>query len=314
MSPPRIDGAAPRHTQARVAAGRPFHLALNELDLDLLDAICGLRVVTPKQLERLHGGVPPRTLRYRTRRLHQAGLIGRTRPYRDRGTAPYYLWPTNRADALARGTPPARRGERRAPNPLFLAHAAALSELYVVLCTAPPDAGWTLAEFGRERAAREDFRDAAGRPRAIVPDALVTLQPTDATCGPLLANVELDLGTMTHARLRSKLRGYLAHANWRARIGVADAPTLLFITTSDARRDQFVDAAAGLQQQARGAARAVRIAATATARRLDTAVSTACWRAVGSHAPLALASLAGDQPERHRDGPRSQDLDLVQPG
>ncbi|MGH2741607.1 MAG: hypothetical protein ACRDN8_03795, partial [Thermoleophilaceae bacterium] len=69
--------------------------------------------------------VPARTLRYRTRRLHRLGLIGRTGPYRERGSAPYHLWPTRAGDAVARGGAAPRGGERREPSPTFIAHAAA---------------------------------------------------------------------------------------------------------------------------------------------------------------------------------------------
>ncbi len=48
-----------------------------------------------------------------------------------------------------RGEPAPRGGERHEPNPLFLAHAAALSELYVILATAAPDVGLALREFRR---------------------------------------------------------------------------------------------------------------------------------------------------------------------
>ena len=69
------------------------------------------------QLGRLFPDVPERTLRYRTRRLHDLGLTGRTRPYRERGSAPNHHWPTRRADCLMRGDPTPRGGERRSQTP-----------------------------------------------------------------------------------------------------------------------------------------------------------------------------------------------------
>src|SRR4051794_40906936 len=209
MSHPRLSRAASPAVQASTAASEPFNLQLSDLDLQLLDIVCGLRVVTQTQLERLNPGVPGRTVRYRTRRLHRLGLLGRTRPYRDSGSAPHHHWPTNRADALIRGERPARRGERRPPNPLFLAHGTALSELFAVLTEAPRI---ELVAFEREGAAREDFHDSEGQHRAIVPDARITLAVEDGRA--VVGNVELDLGTMTHARLRKKLSGFLAHAQW----------------------------------------------------------------------------------------------------
>lgn len=45
--------------------------------------------------------MPPRTLRYRCNRLSKLGLLGRTRPYRERGSAPHHIWPTRRGEAMA---------------------------------------------------------------------------------------------------------------------------------------------------------------------------------------------------------------------
>ncbi len=46
--------------------------------------------------------VPDRTLRYRTERLTRLGLVGRSRPYRDKGSAPFHYWPTRASDAFVR--------------------------------------------------------------------------------------------------------------------------------------------------------------------------------------------------------------------
>ena len=96
-------------------------------------------MLTQTQLAAISAGVPARTLRYRCNRLARNGLLGRTRPYRERGSAPHHLWPTRRGEAMACGGPPPRGGERHEPNPLFLAHAAGLSEIYVALKTSLPD-------------------------------------------------------------------------------------------------------------------------------------------------------------------------------
>jgi hypothetical protein len=167
-------------------------VSLSALDRRIIGLVSDQRVVTSTQLELLLSDVPGRTLRYRTERLHRAGLLGRSRPYRERGSAPYHLWPSRRADALARGAPAPRGGERVEPNPLFLAHAAGVSELYALLATQTP--GVRLARFEREP--REAFT-AEGRSRTLAPDALVELH--DGQGVGLLAFVELDLGTMSHA-------------------------------------------------------------------------------------------------------------------
>ena len=103
--------------------------ALSDLDLRILDLLASHRVLTQTQLASINPETPARTLRYRCARLARHGLAGRSRPYRERGSAPHHLWPTRRGEALVTGGPTPRGGERREPNPLFLAHAAGLSEI-----------------------------------------------------------------------------------------------------------------------------------------------------------------------------------------
>jgi hypothetical protein len=268
------------HLQSSAAAAR-----LSALDHKLLELVCRLRVVTQTQLERLHPSVAGRTMRYRVLRLQRLGFLGRSRPYRDRGSAPHHLWPTSRADALVRGQPPPRRGERRAPNPLFLAHAAAVSELFVVLSARTAAMPLSLAEFAREGAARQAFRDAGGRQRAIAPDVRIGLRDD---CGEVaVVNVELDLGTMSRARLRRKLDGYVAHREWLRRSGVADSsPPLLFVTTSAARADAFL----GLAERCDTA---MVVAACAGALSLRDSVTVACWRVARREGDMTLGEVIG---------------------
>ena len=181
--------------------------ALAEIDRRLLDVLCTHRVVTQSQLQRLFPAVPERTLRYRTRRLHDLGLAGRSRPYRDQGSAPNHHWPTRRADCLMRGEPTPRGGERKQPNPVFLTHAAALTELYVAVATNARAIGVKGMGYQREGEARETFKDGM-RERALAPDALLGL--LDEHDRELWAFVEIDLGTMSHTRLRAKAELYAA--------------------------------------------------------------------------------------------------------
>lgn len=235
--------------RGRVRVVRPrrrpeFVTALAEIDRRLLGVLCAHRVVTQEQLCRLFPAVPERTLRYRTRRLHDLGLAGRSRPYREQGSAPNHHWPTRRADCLVRGEPMPKGGERREPNPLFLAHAAALTDLYVVLATEAHTIDLELRTFRREEDAREPFNDGA-RDRSLAPDALIVLD--DTTGRRLWAFVEIDLGTMSHARLRQKAAVYLAYAKagaWRSRRPYM--PALLFLTTSTSRAYRFLKNLAGM--------------------------------------------------------------------
>jgi hypothetical protein len=90
-----------RPARARSSARTP---ALSDLDRRILDLLSFLRVLTQTQLASLMSPeIQPRTLRYRTARLAKLGLLGRTRPYRERGSAPHHLWPTRKGEAIAEG-------------------------------------------------------------------------------------------------------------------------------------------------------------------------------------------------------------------
>jgi hypothetical protein len=163
---------------------------------------------------------------------------------------------------------------------LFLAHAAALSELYVLLATRADSIGLRLRGFAREGDAREPFR-ARERERALAPDALVELE--DDTGRRLLAFVELDLGTMSRPRLRVKAAAYAVYAAvgaWADRHEFC--PCLLFLTTTDARALSFLQA---LADQLRRAGRAggsspdssFAAAACALAHAPERALLEPCW-------------------------------------
>jgi hypothetical protein len=216
----------------------PSCAALADIDHRLLGVMCTHRVVRQDQLARLFPDVPERTLRYRTRRLHDLGLAGRSRPYRESGSAPNHHWPTRRADCLVRGEPLPRGGERQTPNPVFLAHTAALTELYVTLATRAPSVGLELSIYRREGEARETFKDGM-QERTLAPDAMVVL--VDGEGRKLGTFVEIDLGTMSHARLRFKAGLYAAYAKsdaWRERH--LFLPALLFLTTTVPRASRFL--------------------------------------------------------------------------
>jgi hypothetical protein len=233
----RSSSGTGRPAGARSSAGNP---SLSDLDHRILDLLSSLRVLTLPQLATISPEIPSRTLRYRTARLAKHGFVGRTRPYRERGSAPHHLWPTRKGEAIAKGEAPPRGGERREPNPLFLAHAAGLSELYVVLKTGLPE-GTRLAAFDREADARETFITYAREERAIAPDACIDVAEADGR--RLLGFVELDLGTMSHRQLKAKAAGYGEYTRleaWRHRNPFC--PALLFITTSEKRAWSFLAA------------------------------------------------------------------------
>lgn len=273
-----------RPIRARSSARTP---ALSDLDRRILDLLSFLRVLTQTQLASLLSPeIPPRTLRYRTARLAKLGLVGRTRPYRERGSAPHHFWPTRKGEAIAEGGPPPRGGERREPNPLFLAHAAAISELYVALKTGLPD-GLRLAGFEREAEAREAFRGYDGKEHAVAPDACIQIAEADSRV--LLGLVELDLGTMSARQLKAKAEGYGEYAKlegWRQRN--AYCPPLLFITTSEKRARSFLATCRQAVDE-----RQMLVAATALARDIGRSLVEPEWLAGDEESGNLLAALHG---------------------
>lgn len=257
--------------------------SLTDTDRRLLTLLSEQRVLTQTQLERLLRDTPARTLRYRTERLTRLGLIGRSRPYREKGSAPFHYWPSRASDAFVRGEPAPRGGERSEPNPQFLHHAERLSELYVLLQVQAPTVGLRLHTFKRETDGREPFR-AEGRERALAPDALIHLR--DDNGRGLLAFVELDMGTMSHARLKTKASAYAAYAAqaaWTERHPFC--PCLLFLTTTETRAIAFLKiVGAQLDKHGRGNYYSRRsyfewfaAAACAHAREPGRALAEACW-------------------------------------
>ena len=245
---------------------------LTDLDQRILTLLSHHRVLTQNQLAVIEPSTPARTLRYRCAQLAQRGLLGRTRPYRERGSAPHHLWPTRKGEAIACGGPPPRGGERQEPNPLFLAHAAGLSETYVALETTLP-AGAELARFEREAEAREPFSVWGKRDqRAIAPDAFIEIADCDG--GALCAFIELDMGTMSHRRLKQKAAGYAEYAKaeaWRERHRFC--PALLFLTTTDKRARSFL---AAIHKEL-GREALLLTCACALARRLDRIATEPAW-------------------------------------
>lgn len=267
---------------------------LADIDRRLLAVLCEHRVVRQDQLQRLFPAIPQRTLRYRTRRLHDLGLIGRSRPYRERGSAPNHHWPTRRADGMESGERVPRGGERREPNPLFLAHSAALTDLYVTLTLDSPSAGLTLFDYRREAAAREPFEHAR-RQRALAPDAFVIL--LDERERKFGAFVELDLGTMSHARLRQKAdlyAAYTAAGTWREQH--LFLPALLFLTTTEIRALRFLETLqrALAESQRRGYGRARLVAgAGALALQPERLLSERCLAGLESADAVGLIDVLG---------------------
>lgn len=209
---------------------------LSGTDREILLLLSEHRVATTVQVQRFLD-LAERTTRYRLERLRRLGLAGSVRPYAERGSAPHHWYPTRTADAWATGAPVPRGGERDAPNPAFVRHAAAVTELYVALARAGPGLGLALSSWAREAEAAERF-ETRGRETAIVPDLTVALAWGEAH---YRAFVEVDLGTMSLARLARKLRRYASYARegaWKDRHPFL--PALLFLTTTPRRAEAVI--------------------------------------------------------------------------
>jgi DNA-binding Lrp family transcriptional regulator len=281
--------SSPRGTRPTRARSLAASAPLSDVDRRILDLLSFLRVLTQTQLASLLSPeIPPRTLRYRTARLAKLGLIGRTRPYRERGSAPHHLWPTRKGEAIAEGGPPPRGGERREPNPLFLAHAAAISELYVALKTELPE-DLKLTGFEREAEAREAFRGYDGKEHAVAPDACLQIEEADGRV--LLALVELDLGTMSARQLKAKAEGYgeyVGREGWRQRNPYC--PPLLFLTTSEKRARSFLGTCRRTVDPNR-----MLVAATPLAREIGRSLTAREWLAGEKEGVGFLAVLRGSR-------------------
>ncbi len=168
-----------------------------------------------------------------------------------------------------------------------MAHAAALSELYVILATAAPDVGLALREFRREGEAREPFRGLAGQRRALPPDALVVL--ADEQRRELRGLVELDLGTMSHRRLRAKAQLYGAYHQadaWQQRHPFC--PSLLFLTTGEQRATRFLKTLAGVLEVHHSSGGALVAGVCDAALDPGRALAEACWLDLGLQRRLTL--------------------------
>jgi hypothetical protein len=239
----------------------------------LLELLDSHRVLTTQQAARATE-TPERTVLYRLERLRDAGMVDRIRPGRETGSAPQH-WFLRRAGAqLVTGAVPV---DARAPSGLFLAHAAAITEVCLALVEHGPQQGMVVSRWLTDRAAWQQWpRPGSWGPEQehrLTPDALLGVRlhppvhdhggpagdaPPDVTVGggPAVGEVgaflEVDLATMTQGQLKMKLARYLAYAQDRAWSGWAGAcPPMLLLTTSEVRAVNFIRAAARTVKQDR---------------------------------------------------------------
>lgn len=123
-----------------------------------------------------------------------------------------------------------RRRPAYTPGPLFLAHALAISEIYVALVElARQPGGFRLRQFAVERAARFE---PPGSDVVLRPDALAVLASPDVEDVWWL---EIDRGTESLPRLVAMLRRYLAFAESGVPGPGGVVPRVLISVTSEER-------------------------------------------------------------------------------
>lgn len=287
-----------RHSNLRRGGRvRRTSLSLSALDHAILEHLSQHRVLTTTQLTAITSS-PVRTVTYRLDRLHRARLVGRTRPYAEAGSAPLHWWPTEAAAASPTGVRPSH-ARRSIPNPMFMAHAAALADLWLALTTHGPEAGLKLTRWLRDEESWEKWRGIGGAAR-IAPDAFAEVAVgEDGELVPVF--IEVDLATMSQVRLRAKARRYVAYVECGAWQHLHPwPPVLLLLTTSATRAGGFLTAVERLRPRRPYSwddddNTQLVVAAAAHVHDPTTAVREAEWRLSVDGDPLTLRRILAEQ-------------------
>jgi hypothetical protein len=229
---------------------------LPDRDLALLDLLYEHRYLTRRHIQSFYFSVhrdprdgrlvatrTPRMPQRRLQRLREAGLLERRQLARPDGRPepePYYCLSPNGVRLVAhRQQLPSRTTRKRdadaLAHPLFVRHALAAADLHSALNEAARTnaSHRCLPEWWRgEDATSHEFAD-RGSSYLLRPDGYTRYQAADDIHHLL---VEIDLGTMTLARLAAKLERYRSYARagaWKDRYPVF--PKLLLTTTSERR-------------------------------------------------------------------------------
>src|SRR5262249_53911462 len=125
-----------------------------------------------------------------------------------------------------------RRRTPWTPQPRFLAHALAVSELYVQLDES--EAPWKLLRFDAEPRCWRQFVGVGGRPQVLKPDAF--LAGTDQTYDDHYF-VEIDRSTESLPRIVEKAREYVSYwESGREQVRDGVFPLVLWIAPTERRR------------------------------------------------------------------------------
>lgn len=265
---------------------------------DLLILLDRHRVMTTGQLARATG-TPERTIRYRLDRLHAAGLVECVRPGRETGSAPRHWWLRPAGARLVAGIALA---DGR-PSGMFVAHAAAITEVWLALTEHGPAEGIQVTDWLTDRAGWQEWKRTGAwstHPHRLTPDAAATMTVDGAAS--VAAFVEVDLASMTQTLLKQKVARYLAYADDRAwEDRHPHCPPMLLLTTTATRAATFVRVAGpmlarhGQTVDSNDPAAALVVAACGLVRAPARAVTETCWSLPDTAAELSLAELLGER-------------------
>jgi hypothetical protein len=212
LPPPREAGDQPGGRAGRLRA------RLGQRDLDVLDSLARLRLLTGKQVQRLHVHEgSPATRARRTRALLQrlTGLHVVVRLARRIGGVHagskghiYGLSGLGQAVLGVGGPLGGRRRAAGATKPAFQDHVLAVAELYVQLVEIARAGRAELLGFEAEPAGWRYFSGIGGERLLLKPDAVTRLGIEDVE---LSAFIELDLGTESLPTIQRKCQRYLAY-------------------------------------------------------------------------------------------------------
>jgi hypothetical protein len=187
------------------------------------------------------------------------------------------------------------------PSGLFVAHAAAISEVWLSLVEHGPSIGIAVSGWLTDRAGWQEWTRVGrwtSHPSRLTPDAVVTLTVDGAD---VAAFVEVDLASMTQTLLKQKVIRYAAYAAdqaWADRH--PGCPPMLLLTTTPTRAATFARAASQVLRRAvldsNDPAATLVIAACGLVRDPARAVAEPCWSvAEPGAAELTLAELLAER-------------------
>ncbi len=233
-------------TKDRVAALREV---LTARDLEVVETLDLIRLATGEQLQRLHfpngTGTQPRKARRTLKRLVDRRVLtrlSRTIGGARSGSSGYVYALDVAGQRLASGSGPAGgRRKRRpwTPGAAFVAHQAAVTELYVRLREAERDGALDLIEFWAEPLCWRRFTGRGGARVTLKPDAFVRIGTGDLEH---LAFAEVDQDTHSVPAIGRKLavyRRYFQTGREQERFGVF--PRVVFLVPSEKRKEALVD-------------------------------------------------------------------------